>query len=214
MAYGFVSTVARSLPCRCLLKRLEANTITKHHFSIWAYWRSTEVNDRDVNATGCPSCSIYLTTSTIWCRTHNRAWLQFKCVLTDNPPSPGEADHTSGVYVPYYFRTVVWVLLRPTRTNQWKCCKTGPTVFRPYLRILESLTVYRCHCKDGTFSSVILRPWVLVRPGFEPKTSRSADRRSPNWANQAAVTREQSCSQTGLLGVTLDSGFTGHIIIL
>ena len=28
---------------------------------------------------------------------------------------------------------------------------------------------------------------MLVRPGFEPATSRSADRRSPNWAYQAAV---------------------------
>ena len=28
---------------------------------------------------------------------------------------------------------------------------------------------------------------MLVRPGFEPATSRSADRRSPNRANQAAV---------------------------
>ena len=37
-------------------------------------------------------------------------------------------------------------------------------------------------------SSVSLGPFVLVRPGFEPTTSRSADcRRSPNWANQAAV---------------------------
>ena len=34
---------------------------------------------------------------------------------------------------------------------------------------------------------VHLRAWVLVRQGFEPVTSRSADRRSPNWANQAAV---------------------------
>jgi len=151
---------------------------------------------------------------------HHMVWntqqsgLQFKCVLTDNPPIPRYVGHTAGVYVPYSFRTVVWVLLRPTRTNQWKCCETGPTVFRPYLRIIESLTVYRCHCKGSTFSSVILRPWVLVRPGFEPTTSRSADRRSLNWANQAAVNREQSCSQTGLLGATLDSGFNGHIIIL
>ena len=30
--------------------------------------------------------------------------------------------------------------------------------------------------------------WLLVWPGFEPVTSRSADRRSPNWANQAAGT--------------------------
>ena len=28
---------------------------------------------------------------------------------------------------------------------------------------------------------------MLVRPGFEPVTSRSADRRSPNWADKAAV---------------------------
>ena len=86
----YVSTVASSLPFRYWLKRLPANTIAKQCFSIWAYWLSTELNDLDANATGCPSCSIYLTTSTIWCGRHNRAGLQFKCVLTDNPPSPGE----------------------------------------------------------------------------------------------------------------------------
>ena len=32
-----------------------------------------------------------------------------------------------------------------TRRNNWKCCETGPTVFRPYPRRLESLTIYRCH---------------------------------------------------------------------
>ena len=30
---------------------------------------------------------------------------------------------------------------------------------------------------------LILRPWVLVRPGFKLLTSRSADCRSPNWAD-------------------------------
>ena len=91
-------------------------------------------------------------------------------------PQPVKVGHTTGVYVPYSFRTVVWVLLRPTWTDQWKCCQTGPTVFRPYPRRLESLTICRCQ-----------RPWVSARPGFEPATSRSADRRSPNWVNQAAV---------------------------
>ena len=38
-------------------------------------------------------------------------------LLTDNPPSPGKVDHTIVVYVSYSFRTVVWVLLRPTRTR-------------------------------------------------------------------------------------------------
>ena len=46
---------------------------------------------------------LYLIPSTIiWCGTHNRAGLQlFKCVLADNPPSPGEVGHTSRVYIPY-----------------------------------------------------------------------------------------------------------------
>ena len=35
--------------------------------------------------------------------------------------------------------------------------KKQVTVFRPYPRRLESLTVCRCHCKGSTFSSVILK---------------------------------------------------------
>ena len=88
-------------------------------------------------------------------------------------PQPGKVGHTTGVYDPYSFRILMWVLLCPTRTNQWKCCEMGPTVLRPYPRRLESLTICRCHYKGSTFFSVILRPWVLVQPGFEPLTSRS-----------------------------------------
>ena len=47
--------------------------------------------------------SVYSMTSTIWCGTHNRAGLQFKTVLTDNPPSPGEAGYTTGVLRPLLF---------------------------------------------------------------------------------------------------------------
>ena len=62
---------------------------------------------------------FYLIPSNIWCGTHNRVGLQFKCVLTDthNPPSPGEVGHTTRVYIPYSFRIVVWVLLHPMRTR-------------------------------------------------------------------------------------------------
>ena len=70
-------------------------------------------------------------------------------------PQPVKVSHTTGVYDPFSFRIVMWVLLRLTRTNQWKCCETGPTVFRPYPRRLESLTICRCHYKGSTFLSVI-----------------------------------------------------------
>ena len=102
-------------------------------------------------------------------------------------PQPVKVGHTTGLYDPYSFRIVVWVPLHPTRTNQRKCCETGLSVFRPYPKTLESLTICRCHYKGSAFFSVIKRPRVLVRPCFEPATSRSADRSSPNWANQAVV---------------------------
>ena len=58
----------------------------------------------------------------------------------------------------------------PQKPDKRKCCETKPTCFRRYPTRLESLTVCRCHYKGRTFFSVILRPWGLVRPGFEPAT--------------------------------------------
>ena len=49
------------------------------------------------------------------------------------------------------------VLLHPTRTNQGRSCETRHTVFRPYPRRLESLTICRCHYKGSTFLSVIFK---------------------------------------------------------
>ena len=101
-------------------------------------------------------------------------------VLVDNPPSPGEVGHTTGVYVPYSFRTVVYVLLCPTRTREVKVLWDGTYVFHPHPRRLESLTVCRCHCKGSTFSTVtktlsvglVARVWTRALPLSRPALSQ------------------------------------------
>ena len=44
---------------------------------------------------------------------------------------------------------------------------------------------------------------MLVRPRFEPATSRSVDRRSPNWANQAAVKQKEKEKKKSNVNVPL-----------
>ena len=75
----------------------------------------------------------------------------------------------------------------PQESDQRKSCETGPTVLSEKTRMSN---LCRCHNKGSTLSSVILRPWVLVRPGIEPATSRSADQRLSNWANRAAQSQK------------------------
>ena len=53
-------------------------------------------------------------------------------------------------------------------------CETGPTV---YPRRLQSLTICWCSYKGSTFYSVILRPWVMVRP--------ESNSRPPTWQTDA-----------------------------
>ena len=65
--------------------------------------------------------------------------------------------------------------------------ETGPTVYSRYPRRLECLTICRYHYKGSTFFSV---PECWSGLGLEPMTSRTADWRSTNWANQAGANKD------------------------
>ena len=114
-----------------------------------------------------------------WDRTSayiRRLWLPLSVHfdLTHPPTRP--------LHVPYSFRQVRGFFNVPCLTLKMQ--ETGPTVFRPYPRRIGCLTICRCNYKGSTFSSVILRPWVLVRSGART-LDLPADWRPTNWANQA-----------------------------
>ena len=129
---------------------------------------------------------IYLITSTIWCRTHSRVGFQFKCVLTGNPTSQGEVGHTTRVYNPYSFWTVVWVLLHPTRTGLVKVLWDGTYPFLSLSKTRKSNCLHMS-LQRQFFLLSYLKTLSSGPAGVEPATFRSAVKRSPNWANQASV---------------------------
>ena len=119
---------------------------------------------------------------------------QFIFDLT-RPPNPcmkctmkRQIDHPTGNYMPYSFRQVFGSLTSPADHVTMKMQETGPTVYSPYPRRLECLSICWYNYKGSTFSSVILRPWVLVRSGaWTLDLPHNRLLRSNNWANQAAV---------------------------
>ena len=117
-------------------------------------------------------------------------WLPCKVPSLPNSTTLKGWPHLRGPHpLPFPNSGGMWVLLHPT--DQWKCWETRPTVFHPYPRRRERETICSCHYKGRTFFAVILRPWVLVRSGFEPTTSCSAAWCCPNQANQTAVNKMQ-----------------------
>ena len=107
------------------------------------------------------------------------------------------AQHTGNSMPPTLFDKRVGSLTSPPNHVTLKIQETWASmVYSPYPRRLERLTIWRCDYKGSTSSSVISRPWGLIRPRFEPATFCTAVRCSTNWASRSAANQEiWSCHQ-------------------
>ena len=87
-----------------------------------------------------------------------------------NPPSAWKnVPHHKGLR-PLLFTnsSVGYFMSHKNQNSELKGCKMGRTVFRPYQKRLECVTISICHNKGITFSSVILRPWQPRPQGSFP----------------------------------------------
>ena len=100
-----------------------------------------------------------------------------RLTLCGAPTHETRPDHNTGNFVPYSLREVREFFNVPAKMQE-----TGPTVYRPYPRRLERLTICICHYKGkhilvSHFKTLSVGP---VRLGLEPETSHTAVRRSTN----------------------------------
>ena len=76
--------------------------------------------------------------------------------------------------------------------NNWFLTRTP--VYSPCLRRPKSLTICWCNYKGSTFSSVILRPWVLVLPESNSRPPGVTARYTTYWATGAFANRASDMS--------------------
>ena len=88
------------------------------------------------------------------------------------PPSRLRSVHNTGDNVPYSFRQVSGFFKVPYRLITNKGDETGPTVYSPCLRRLESLTIFGCNYKGSIFSPDIIET-LSVDPAFWVRTQAS-----------------------------------------
>ena len=83
--------------------------------------------------------------------------------------------------MPYSLRMSAWVVSRPLLlTIPVEMHETVPTVYRPYPRRQEKLTIYGCHCRGSIFSSdPECFPGLGLKSGSLPG--------STNWANRSTL---------------------------
>jgi len=71
------------------------------------------------------------------------------------PTREARPDTTRGISSPTLSDQCVGSLMSPADQITLKMQETGPTVYSPYPRRPERLTICSCHYKGSTFSSVI-----------------------------------------------------------
>ena len=84
--------------------------------------------------------------------------------MKHQPMKQGQTTTPETTY-PTLFDKCVCSLTSPANHLTLKMHEIGPMVYSPYPRRLKSLTIFRYNYKGSAFSSVILRPQVLVRSG-------------------------------------------------
>ena len=115
-------------------------------------------------------------------------------------PQPVKVGHTTGVYDSYSFRIVLWVLLRLTRTNQWKCCKTGPTVFSSLSEMTRKSNRLRMslQIKAALSSQLFKDPECWPGQGLNPRPSARQTGALPTGPTLAEPICPEICSKSRL----------------
>ena len=75
-----------------------------------------------------------------------------------------EDSHNTGNFMPYSSRIVCGFFNVPWNCEHSRVVRRGLRFIVLIQEDLKVLTICRCNYKGSTFSSVILKPWVLVQP--------------------------------------------------
>ena len=121
-----------------------------------------------------------------------RTWL--------NEMSP---DHNTGSFTPYSLRIVCGFFYVPLGCEYLRVVRRGLRFIVLIREDLKVLTICGCNYKGSTFSSVILRPWGLVRP--------ESNSRPPAWQPDAQSTDHTIVQLEPLLSVISEASLATNL---